>query len=455
MRIIILIFSLLIISCVGPVRTELPCPSDDCSALLDLDANTEGAEGSEDAEERVDEDIFKIFQWGTPQGDSGVSVIISGDGSVFVTGGTEGSLNGNQSLGNRDIFVTKFSHDLDMKWTKQWGTEKFDQGYSIAADSLGNIFVTGWYDGIYDPTTKFGIGKMFVSKLDSEGVEVWNQYWGTLSQEYSSSAAVDNNGNIYISGWTYGSFSGGASSGSSDLFLSKFTADGVDSWDKQWGTGFFDYAIATTVDKDGSIYVVGDTYGAFEGNVNEGMSDIVLTKYDSSGNMTWIREFGSFYMEYAFGMATDSSGNIFVAGSTEGSLGGFSNKGGNDAFLAKLDTDGNNIWTYMWGTEKTDAAMAVVVDKDGNIYVAGITEGSFEGFQNAGRNDIFLTKVSPDGLDSKTVMWGSPLDDIAYAMTSDDNRIYITGWTEGALGDNQSAGNIDIFLLAMSKPYWP
>lgn len=93
-------------------------------------------------------------------------------------------------------------------------------------------------------------------------------------------------------------------------------------------------------------------------------------------------------------MKVDSNGNIFLVGYTNNNLGG-KNAGSNDAWIAKYDSEGNQLWIQQFGTSKSDAATSVTLDQFGNVYVTGTSEGSFGGI-NAGSIDSWIAKLDSE-----------------------------------------------------------
>ena len=100
--------------------------------------------------------------------------------------------------------------------------------------------------------------------------------------------------------------------------------------------------------------MTGGTAGDLDGNTNSGKSDIFLVKYNSSGTKQWTKQLGTSSSEGGLGVTTDSSGNIYVTGSTEGWLDGNANSGGircnlrvscKDIFLVKYNSSGIKQWT--------------------------------------------------------------------------------------------------------------
>ncbi|MBN2724369.1 MAG: SBBP repeat-containing protein, partial [Deltaproteobacteria bacterium] len=179
-----------------------------------------------------------------------------------------------------------------------------------------------------------------------------------------------------------------------DAFLTKFDSSGNKVWTKQWGTSSYDYAYSVAVDSSGNLYVAGSTEGSLDGNTSAGSSDAFLTKFDSSENKVWTKQWGTSSGDFANSVAVDPSGNLYVAGFTAGSLDGNTSASGGDAFLTKFDSSGNKVWTKQWGTSSGDGANSVAMDNNGNIIIAGYTESSFPGYTNAGDIDILLISTT-------------------------------------------------------------
>ena len=145
------------------------------------------------------------------------------------------------------------------------------------------------------------------------------------------------------------------SSGNHDIFLVKYNSSGTKQWTKQLGTSSSDSGNGVTIDSSGSIYVTGSTGGGLDGNTNYGndcsvppgfwnsinnCSDIFLVKYNSSGTKQWTKQLGTSSGDYGNDVTTDSSGNIYVTGSTWGGLDGNTNSGSYDIFIVKYNSSG-------------------------------------------------------------------------------------------------------------------
>ena len=153
--------------------------------------------------------------------------------------------------------------------------------------------------------------------------------------------------------------------------------------------------------------MVGYTYGDLDGNTNTGASDIFVVKYNSSGTKQWTKQLGSSSRDYDYGVATDSSGNVYVVGYTFGDLDGNTNTGASDIFVVKYNSSGTHQWTKQLGTSSTDTANGVTTDSSGNVYVAGGTYGGLDGNTSAGVNDLFIVKYNSSGTKQWTKQLGS------------------------------------------------
>ena len=111
-------------------------------------------------------------------------------------------------------------------------------------------------------------------------------------------------------------------------------------WTKQLGTSSGDYGNDVTTDSSDNIYVTGYTGGGLDLNTTSGNHDIVLVKYNSIGTKQWTKQLGTSLGDQGLGVTTDSSGNIYVTGLTDGRLDGNTISGGSDIFLVKYNLTG-------------------------------------------------------------------------------------------------------------------
>lgn len=253
-------------------------------------------------------------------------------GDVFIGGGTFGSLSA-ANAGNEDAFSSRYDGNGNRQWLRQLGTADSERTHAITADALGNVFIAGpKYGRLPGP----GIGSYdaaFIAKYSRAGALLWNQQLGNATSENPLAAATDKDGNVYVTGQTFGSF-GGPNQGSGDVFLCKYDTGGTLQWVKQLGSSGLDVSRGLVVDGNGNSFISGWTTGDLAG-ANAGIEDIFVSKFDVAGNLLWTKQFGTTDYDEALDVAVDLLGNIYVSGFSNGALGG-PNAGGSDAFIAKL-----------------------------------------------------------------------------------------------------------------------
>jgi hypothetical protein len=207
----------------------------------------------------------------------------------------------------------------------------------------------------------------------------------------SYNVTVGNDGSVYATGWTLGDLAGN-NAGLYDAWLGKFDNNtGQVQWLKQFGTSDYEWSWGVATDSQGNVYTTGWTLGDLAGTGNAGSYDVWLTKYDSQGNRVWIKQFGTSGDDQAFRINIDSNDNINLTGYTNGDLGG-ANAGSFDAWVAQFDTDGNLAWIQQYGSSDTEQANGITSDNAGNVYLTGLTQGSL-GAPNAGSFDSWLAKI--------------------------------------------------------------
>jgi hypothetical protein len=152
------------------------------------------------------------------------------------------------------------------------------------------------------------------------------------------------------------------------------------------------------------------------GGTNAGGTDAVVCKLDRSGHPIWIRQLGTAQNEEAFDLALGPAGELYVCGITGGALNG-AGAGGDDAFIAKLDTAGATLWIRQFGSSASDRAPAVAVGTTGIVYAGGWTGGVMESRQYGG-GDAFLTAFDAEGNRLWTRQFGTSNWDGAHGLAA-------------------------------------
>jgi hypothetical protein len=388
--------------------------------------------------------------------------------------------------GNADAAQSGEIHPLgvSMEWSTYLGGSGADYGYGIAVDGAGNVLVTGytqssgWVSGGFDTTFNSG-DDAFVVKLSESGAHLWSTYLGGSGLDGGRGIAVDDAGNVFVTGYTGSSgwVSGGFDTtldGGGDAFVVKLSGSGAHLWSTYVGGSSGDDGRGIAVDGAGNVFVTGDTWsfgwvsGGFD-TTHNGDRDAFVVKLSGSGVHLWSTYLGGSSSDRGSGIAVDGEGNVFVTGDTW-SLGwvsgGFDTTldGGEDGFVVKLSENGQPLWSTYLGGSDLDSSNGIAVDGVGNVFVTGETDsppswvsGGFDTTYNGGYPDAFVVKLSGSGAHLwSTYLGGSRGDSGEDIAVDHTGNVFVTGWTASAGWvsggfDTTFNGYDDAFVVELSR----
>jgi len=351
--------------------------------------------------------------------------------------------------------------DPVLSYSTYLGGSGFDQGFGIAVDSAGNVYVIGYTTSTNFPTTSGAFqttsgGPAFVTKLNPAGSAlVYSTYLGGVD---GRSIAVNSAGNAYVTGGvtsasnfptTPGAFQA-TSPGGKDAFVTALNAAGsalVYSTYLGGSSDEFGYGIG--VDGAGNAYVTGTTSstnfpttpGAFQTALG-GQSDAFVTKLNPAGLAAYSTYLGGWGADSGYGIAVDSAGNAYVTGAAGSpnfprTTGGTS-QSGLHAFVSKLNPAGSAPLVYsIFLGGSYNIGNGIAVDHLGNAYVTGIsyvsdfptTPGVYQA-TFGGAWDAFATKLNPAGFALYSTFLGGSSKDGGYSIAVDGaGNAYVTGFT--------------------------
>ena len=355
------------------------------------------------------------------------------------------------------------------------GGTSIDAGNSIAVDALGNVYVTGSYDGTanFGGTSITSLGGIFIAKYNSSGTIQWVRSAGGTTTDYALGIAVDASGSVYVTGYYQGTSTFGGTSISSvgsnaDIFVAKYSSAGVFQWVRSAGGAGSDIAAGIDVDGSGNVYVTGRYEGTatFGGlfTTSVGNKDIFVAKYNSSGTVQWVRSGGGAGFDEGTSIAVDGLGNVYVTGQHIGTLtfDGTTIVLANhiNIFVTKYNSAGTFQWARSAGGTGFDEGNGIAVDASNNVYLTGRYDGTanFGGtlIASAGGSDVFVAKYNSAG----TAQWarsaGGASNEFGLSIAVYGlGNIYVTGFYNGTarFGGSSitSVGNTDIFVARMDN----
>lgn len=173
---------------------------------------------------------------------------------------------------------------------------------------------------VYDPdcvtTSTCPDPHTLLIKYNKRGNEMWRRVIDSPAEDVGKAVTVDSRGNVYVAGYTYGPLDGN-NAGGADIFVTKIAPSGTISWTRQFGTSSDDFGYSIAVDADDAVYVAGETAGLLDdGGFNPGGTDMVVRRYNSMGEVGFTHQFGDSSSESAVSVAVDKNGLVYLAGTT-------------------------------------------------------------------------------------------------------------------------------------------
>ncbi|MBC7447920.1 MAG: SBBP repeat-containing protein [Hymenobacteraceae bacterium] len=390
-------------------------------------------------------------------------------GNVLTTGSFVGSARfGNTTLMTPTVnaFVAKLTRAGVYEWAASatiaaLGTGRAT-GVTTATDSAGNVYVTGTFSGTiqFDSVSLTESGNsglytdVFVAKLSPAGAWQWAVRAGGLRNEVPTALAIDARGAVYLTGNFVGPAAFGdttlTGAGAADVFVAKLSREGAWQWATSAGGTGYDSGAGLTVDTAGNAYVTG-TFARFGRTAlfgrttltSVGEADAFVARLSSAGAWSWAVRAGGTSDESgrSLTLASDSTGDLLVLGDFTG-VATFGTTllrsvGAQDIFVARLTTTGTWRWATEAGGRGTDRSSQLVVDRQGQAYVAGDFAGSTIIFGDTpllnastmpNGTDVFVAHLSGAGNWEWVVVAGGSENETASGLASDStDSVYLTG----------------------------
>jgi hypothetical protein len=303
-----------------------------------------------------------------------------------------------------------FAQSMSTAWVARYNgpANDNDKATALAVDDAGNVYVTGYSTGSdmhWDYLT---------IKYLPNGDTAWTrryQFAGS-SDDVGKAIAVDISGNVFVTGWSSDSGTG------VDWATVKYDPSGNELWTRRFNGTYNgeDFPTAIAVDESGNVCVTG------QGFYQDSDRDYTTIKYGPDGDTLWMARYDGPVdgYDYSTCMAMDDSGYIYVSGQSMGDGTGF------DYATVKYRPDGDTVWVRRYTAlgNQWDAATAIAVDPQGNVYVTG------ESYLDSTDKDYLTIRYYPNGDTAWTGRYNGPADiaDKPYDIVIDaGGRVCVTG----------------------------
>ena len=341
-------------------------------------------------------------------------IIQTSDGGYIATGMTA------SKSSSDDVYVVKLSPTGDVEWENNYGDIKEDHAKSIRQTSDGGYIIGGG-------TRSFNVGVIdfYIIKLDSSGEVQWEKKYGGSQTDMCETIIQTEDGGYMAAGQSWQNILEG------NMYLIKLDPSGNKEWDKTISGGLEDGAYDIMQTPDSGYIVAGYTRSTTDGSY-----EAYIVKTDPDGNVEWSRDFGGGSDDQAFSLEQHRDGYV-VAGYTK------SHGESSDAYVVKVDLDGNLVWEKTFGGRNTEeVAQSISKTSDGGYILAGKTNQ-----YTYGAYDLYLLKLDSNGIEQWSQVFGGENDDFGYCAIQNSKG----GFT--AAGQTKSTGfGGDVYIIKTKDP---
>ncbi len=343
-------------------------------------------------------------------------------------------------------------------WMYGAGSIAEDEALSVTKDINGNLITTGYFGTIADFSNNntlisSGASDIFLLKSNPDGDVIWVKKAGGFGEDRGQSVKTDSQGNIYVTGFFYGTATFGTqtitSAGAQDVFIAKYNPSGNLVWVVSAGGAGTDIAHSITLDVHGNITITGQftgtsTFGTatltsmINPTSGQNVTNIFVAHYNNNGNFLWVKQGSSIENCRGISITTDAACNIFTTGEFSDTIqfDVFHNNNINNAiYVMKFDSLGNEKWFKRIGGSLLNAAHEIVVNSNQDVLITGNAAGTLYFFENPNyplsntySNQAFVAEYSNNGNLLWAVSDGSESDLTSMGIVLGNNGdIYITG----------------------------
>lgn len=370
-------------------------------------------------------------------GDYAHAVCTDAAGNVYITGEIEqtvrfGSVTVKGHGAHNDVFIAKYNPAGILLWVKSFGGYSNDQGLGISADASGNVYITGQFQGVnyINSTTLVSSGGMdiFIAKYTTNGDFQWVRKAGGGGADEGWGIKADNSGNTYVTGYFSGTAKFGStsitSSGGDDIFIAKYSTDGILQWVKKAGGGANDQGKAITIDNSGKVFITGgcrlySVFGSLSVKISGGNAGVFVACYNSEGKIQWVRKADGYMNDSGRGICVDALSNIYITGqfgkTAQFGTTTLTGVDTSEIFFASYTSSGVFRWALNAkgsvdvpdDNRYHETGLAIAVDKSGNVYGSGMFRSNTV-FNRATlvnynkHTDIFVTKIAQSSMQTST-----------------------------------------------------
>ncbi|WP_334056440.1 hypothetical protein [Polaribacter sp. P097] len=342
--------------------------------------------------------------YGGSDDDRAADLIATNDGGFALFGFSKSSdFDVDENAGAQDFWMIKTTFDGSISWEKTFGFSGADTGNALLQTADNGFLITGVLDvtasngqGNSKTLERHAGGDVWAIKLNNNGDLVWSRYFGGSFTDVPF-GVIETNANEYIIAASSDSedFNISNNKGTYDYWLFKLSNTGELIWEKSFGGSEVEEPRGIAATDDGNFFVVGDTRSTDQDvSSNNGGADLWMIKISSDGNLIWDKNLGGSSFDVARSISKTQDGEFIISGNSRSLDSGFTNNGQNDAWVLKVDNNGNLLWQqFVGGSENELLFDAVALNNNQIIAVGESSSSDLDISENKGFSDGLIIHI--------------------------------------------------------------
>ena len=342
--------------------------------------------------------------YGGSNDDRAADLIATNDGGFALFGFSKSSDSDvDENAGAQDFWMIKITFDGSISWEKTFGFSGADTGNALLQTADNGFLITGVLDvtasngqGNSKTSERHAGGDVWAIKLNNNGDLVWSRYFGGSFTDVPF-GVIETNANEYIIAASSDSedFNISNNKGTYDFWLFKLSNTGELIWEKSFGGSEVEEPRGIAATDDGNFMVVGDTRSKDQDvSLNNGGADLWMIKISSDGNLIWDKNFGGSSFDVARSISKTQDGDFIISGNSRSLDLGFTNNGQNDAWVLKVDNNGNLLWQqFVGGSENELLFDAIALNNNQIIAVGESSSSDLDILENKGFSDGLIINI--------------------------------------------------------------
>jgi hypothetical protein len=399
------------------------------------------------------------------------------------------------------LLTSTVSHAQNFEWAGAFEPTTASSGANngdMAIDNSGNLYVIGRFYGTNDFDPGVGLQNMtssgtnddgYLTKLDLNGNLIWTKQIGGTNDVEGRSITIDSNGDLILLGkfrftadFDPGPGVLNMTANNTDLFVSKLDDDGNFIWAKQiGGTGTTVSPQQIKCDLSGNIHMIGYYNGTADFDPGVGSvtltptgssSNIFISKLDPNGDFLWAKSMGGSSGAIGWNLVLDAAGNVYSTGNFQGTadfdpgpgLFALTSNGNSDAFVSKLDINGDFVWATSIGGTWIDNGFGITLDQSGNVLYTGAFNLTVDfdpgagtlnqtSLGTTGNSDVYVSKLDGNGNFLWVRTFGGTNGNTGINIESTPaGDIYFSGQYRGTVDFDPGLGTYNLTFVGGTQP---